>query len=86
MLLGALSVLRITQPEISPSLSFLPATPPMCAESSSFCAAVLVAVAVYLKLTAHTGAWAVTWLIFPIYAALTGVIGGIFTLATGGKE
>ncbi len=49
-------------------------------------ALLLVAVAVYLRLTAHTGAWAVTWLIFPIYAALTGVIGGIFTLATGGKE
>ena len=49
-------------------------------------ALLLVTVAVYLKLTASTGTWAVTWLIFPIYAALTGVIGGIFTLATGGKE
>ena len=52
MLLEALSVLRITQPEISPSLSFLPATPPMCAESSSFCAAVLVALALVLNIAA----------------------------------
>lgn len=51
------------------------------------CGALLVAsVAVYLRLTVQTGAWAITWLVFPIEAALTGVIGGIFTLATGGKE
>ena len=51
------------------------------------CGALLLAsVGVYLKLTAQTGAWAITWLVFPIEAALSGVIGGIFTLATGGKE
>ena len=46
----------------------------------------LAAVAVYLKISAASGAWMVTWLVFPICAALTGVLSGIFTLATGGKQ
>ena len=46
----------------------------------------LAAVAIYLKISAASGAWAITWLVFPIYAALTGVLSGIFTLATGGKQ
>lgn len=46
----------------------------------------LAAVAIYLKISAASGAWVVTWLVFPICAALTGVLSGIFTLATGGKQ
>lgn len=46
----------------------------------------LAAVAIYLKISAASGAWVVTWLVFPICAALTGVLCGIFTLATGGKQ
>lgn len=46
----------------------------------------LAAVAIYLKISAASGAWMVTWLVFPICAALTGVLSGIFTLATGGKQ
>lgn len=46
----------------------------------------LAAVAIYLKISAASGAWVITWLVFPIYAALTGVLSGIFTLATGGKQ
>ena len=42
----------------------------------------LAAVAIYLKISAASGAWMVTWLVFPICAALTGVLSGIFTLAT----
>lgn len=46
----------------------------------------LAAVAIYLKISTASGAWMVTWLVFPICAALTGVLSGIFTLATGGKQ
>ena len=46
----------------------------------------LAAVAIYLKISAASGAWVVTWLVFPICAALTGVLSGIFTLVTGGKQ
>lgn len=46
----------------------------------------LAAVAIYLKISAASGTWMVTWLVFPICAALTGVLSGIFTLATGGKQ
>lgn len=46
----------------------------------------LATVAIYLKISAASGAWVVTWLVFPICAALTGVLSGIFTLATGGKQ
>ena len=46
----------------------------------------LAAVAIYLKISAASGAWVVTWLVFPICASLTGVLSGIFTLATGGKQ
>lgn len=46
----------------------------------------LAAVTIYLKISAASGAWVVTWLVFPICAALTGVLSGIFTLATGGKQ
>lgn len=46
----------------------------------------LAAVAIYLKISAASGAWMVTWLVFPICASLTGVLSGIFTLATGGKQ
>ena len=46
----------------------------------------LAAVAIYLKISAASGAWVVTWLVFPICAALTGVLSGFFTLATGGKQ
>ena len=45
----------------------------------------LAAVAIYLKISAASGAWVVTWLV-PICASLTGVLSGIFTLATGGKQ
>lgn len=46
----------------------------------------LAAVTIYLRITATSGAWMITWLVFPIYAALTGVLSGIITLATGGKQ
>ena len=46
----------------------------------------LAAVAVYLKISCDSGAWWITWLVFPIDAALTGIVSGIFTLATGGKQ
>lgn len=40
----------------------------------------------YIVLTARTGQWSITWLMFPIGAALEGVISGIFTLVKGGKS
>ena len=36
--------------------------------------------ALYLILTVRTGAWYATWLLFPMGAALGGVINGIFEL------
>lgn len=46
----------------------------------------LAGIGIYLKITAASGAWGITWLVFPICAALSGVLSGIFTLATGGKQ
>lgn len=43
----------------------------------------LVIAGVYAVLTHQTGAWMVTWLLFPIGAALSGVIGGIAQLVKG---
>lgn len=40
----------------------------------------------YVFLTERTGAWLVTWLVFPIGAALRGVLSGIFELIRGGKQ
>lgn len=40
----------------------------------------------YLLLTVKTGAWYATWLLFPIGAALNGILSGIFSLKTGGKK
>ena len=40
----------------------------------------------YVFLTERTGAWLVTWLVFPIGAALRGVLSGIFELIGGGKQ
>lgn len=40
----------------------------------------------YVFLTERTGAWLVTWLVFPIGAALRGVLSGIFELVRGGKQ
>ena len=39
-----------------------------------------VITALYLILTVRTGAWYATWLLFPMGAALGGVINGIFEL------
>ena len=46
----------------------------------------LMAIWIYLTITLKTQAWAITWMVFPIYAALTGIVSGIFTLARGGKR
>lgn len=45
----------------------------------------VTAAIVYLNLSFLTHAWWITWLVFPIYAALTGVVDGAFTLIRGEK-
>lgn len=40
----------------------------------------------YCFLTYHTGAWLVTWLLFPIGAALGGVVNGVYTLVKGARR
>ena len=40
----------------------------------------------YVYLTVVTGAWLVTWLLFPIGAALRGVLSGIYELVKGGVK
>ena len=46
----------------------------------------ILASVAYLKLTLATGKWPVTWLVFPIAGAVTGVLSGIFDLAKGSNE
>ena len=45
----------------------------------------VTAAIVYLNLSFLTHAWWITWLVFPIYAALMGVVDGAFTLIRGEK-
>lgn len=42
--------------------------------------------AIYLRLSFNTGAWAFTWLVFLIGACLQGVADGIYRLAKGAKK
>lgn len=46
----------------------------------------LALLTVYVFLNERTGAWLVTWLVFPIGAALRGVMSGIFELVKGEKQ
>lgn len=46
----------------------------------------LAALAAYCMLTKITGMWAITWLIFPINCAVSGVINGIFELNKEGTK
>ena len=43
----------------------------------------ILASVAYLKLTLATGKWPVTWLVFPIAGAVSGVLSGIFDLVKG---
>ena len=46
----------------------------------------LALLTVYVYLNERTGAWLVTWLVFPIGAALRGILSGIFELVKGEKQ
>ena len=43
----------------------------------------ILASVAYLKLTLATGKWPVTWLVFPLAGAVSGVLSGIFALVKG---
>ena len=45
----------------------------------------VIGLVAYLLISFHTGAWHITWLIFPIIAAINGIIHAIFDL-TGRKD
>ena len=45
----------------------------------------VIGLAAYLLISFHTGAWHITWLIFPILAAINGIVNAIFDL-TGRKD